>query len=157
MNKPDFDVALAYWENLLQERGFSPNIKWVFRENIFNATSESSGSFKLIFQTKIHPVTLDDVRLVYNQTKSNKGPIVFWMLVEAQDFTLCSLLGDTLSTSRDIYVDEWNLYFFTEKLYLSFEEVTSTVVWANAKRHDCHHISELDYMFSLKWFKKSSN
>ena len=157
MKRPDFDIALTHWGDLIRQRELSSNIIWVFRENLFNAEEEQTQDLKLIFETKINPVTLDDVRLVYNQAKSYAGPIVFWMLVGTQDFSLCTLLGDTLSTCDDIFVDEWNLYFFTKEFYLSFEEVTRPAKWAEAKRHERNHLSELDYVFCLNAFRPSSN
>ena len=130
-------------------------MKWVFHENIFNVIDESTKDLELIFETEIHPVTLNDVRRVYNQSKSNEGPIVFWMLIESQDFILCTLLGDTLSTSHDIFVDEWNLFFFAEKFYTSFEEVKNSAHWLKEKTHQWNHLSELDYVFCLDWFRKN--
>lgn len=154
--KPEFDVALAYWENLLQERNLSPNLRWVFRENIFNSFDETSGHGKLVFETQINPVTLDDVRLVYGQAQPDSAPLVLWALVQTHDFTLCTVLGDTLSTCDDVFVDEWNLYFYAQKLVFSFEEVTTPEQWAKAKKHEWIHLSELDYVFCLDAFRKRS-
>ena len=157
MKRPDFDVALAYWENLLKERSVSPDLKWIFHENMFHVRDEATENFKLVFETKINPVTLDDVRRVYNQAKLDKGPIVFYMLVEAQEFSVCTLLGDTLTTSSDVFLEEWGLYFFAEDFYLSFEEINSPVRWVNAKALQWNRLSELDYVFCLDWFRKNSN
>ncbi len=157
MAKPDFDIALDYWGKLLKERDFSPNMVWVFRENLFHVKDGVTSDIKLIFETKINPVTLDDVRLVYNQAKTHRGPIVFEMLVETHDFALCTLLGDTLTTSDDIFIDEWDLYFFAKDFYLSFEEVRDLAAWMAAKAREWKHISELDYVFCLNAFKPNTS
>ena len=131
-------------------------MRWVFHENVFHVRDETTENFKLILETEINPVTLDDVRRVYDQAKSDKGPIVFYMLVEAQDFSLCTLLGDTLTTSSGVFIEEWNLYFFAEEFYLSFEEVKNSAQWISMKDLEWNNLSELDYVFCLDWFRKNS-
>lgn len=153
MNRPHFDVARAFWHVLLQERGYSSNLKWVFRENLYHTRHNDTSNFRLVFETQIHPVTLDDVRLVYDSVRPKGHPIVFASLVSTKEFTLCTLLGDEFGTSDDVYVKEWDLYFCAQDEYLSFEEVTTSEQWTRGKAREWKHISGLDYVFCLNAFR----
>lgn len=157
MERPDFDTALVYWQNLIQEKGFSPNLRWVFRENLYHTRHENTESFRLVFETEIHPVTLKDVRSVYEKVRPQECPIVFELLVHAQDFTLCTLLGDEFGIDEDTFVEEWNLYFSAQDDYLSFEELSDPTQWAKGKIRQWRHISGLDFVFCLDGFRPNPN
>jgi len=153
MKRPDFDTAVAYWQNLIRERGLSSNLKWAFRENLCLARHENTENFSLVFETQVHPVTLNDVCRVYNQVRLQKHPIVFGTLVHKPEFTLCTLLGDEYLADDDVYVEGWDLYFFAQEPYVYFEEVTLREQWMNRRMHEWKRLSGLDFVFCLDAFK----
>jgi hypothetical protein len=139
----------------MDKRGLSPNLRWVFRENLcLDLPKPEDKEFRIGFQTRLNPVTEEDVRLVYDQVSRTENPLVFEGLVQAEQFTLCTLLGDPWQVDDDVYVPEWDLYFFLKGPYRLWEEIIDENEWRARKKRESKNLSGLDYVFALKSYKR---
>ena len=147
---PDFDTVLAAWIDFLSGRRLSLNLKWVFRENVCLLGDKRSIS-GIAFETSIRPVTVSDVKRVYEATRQVEGPLVFETLVQAPEFTLCDMLGDTFTTADDHYISDWNIYFYAKEHWgdgqCVCQEISDPAKWRSLKARECKCLSELDYLF----------
>lgn len=151
--RPPFDQALAYWRRLLDARRLPPSVCWGFREHLCLHYPVEGGGFTASVQTIEPSVVEEDARLVYDAAVARSLPIVFAVVASATAYTLCTLLGDTWAADDDVYVADWNLYFYRDGLCRAVEELTDLREWRRRKRRESRALSGLDYVYVLSAFK----
>lgn len=154
--RPPFDQALAHWRRLLDARRLPPPVRWAFREHLCLHYPVAGGGFAASVQTIDPPVVEEDARLVYDAATARNLAIVFAVVAPAPECTLCTLLGDTWGADEDVYVPDWELYFYRDGLCRAVEELTDLREWRRRKRRESRALSGLDYVYVLSAFKGRS-
>jgi hypothetical protein len=152
--RPVFSVALAYWTELLKERGLPTECVWVFDENLcFEADASRAGGFRMGYQTSLTPPPPEAEEIGYNYFNDFRVPVVFYRLGTSHGKSICLILGDEWFRNKnetDGYLrrEDWLLYFHPGKAE-EVEEVTDAERWKKRllKNRPLH---DLDFAMNLR-------
>lgn len=151
--RPNLTDALAAWKKLLAERGFAPDLLWIFEENLcFERKPEVPGGIHIGFQTRFSPVPQESLDIAYEHFCEGDARIVFYRLGESKGRSVCILLGDPWFNEKkdtDGYVrrDEWGISFFPGQK-IDIEEVTDMRRWIRRLRRE-RPLHDVDFCMTL--------
>lgn len=151
--RPNLSDALAAWQKLLAERGFSSDLLWIFEENLcFEKNSGVPGGIHIGFQTRFAPVPQESLEIAYEHFCESDARIVFYRLGESKGRSVCILLGDPWFNEKqatDGYTrhDEWGISFFPGQK-LEIEEITDMRRWIRRLRRE-RPLHDVDFCMTL--------
>jgi hypothetical protein len=153
LNRPALPHALAAWEQLLGERGFSTDLVWIFEENLcFEKLRTEHGGFHIGFQTQFTTPADDALDIAFDHFSETASRIVFYRLGDCLGKSVCILLCDPwLETKREsdgfMRRDDWNISFHPGQRD-EIEEITDLTRWLRrVKRGRAFH--DLDFCMAL--------
>lgn len=153
LTRPNLTDALAAWKKLLAERGFAPDLLWIFEENLcFERKPEVPGGIHIGFQTRFSPVPQESLDIAYEHFCEGDARIVFYRLGESKGRSVCILLGDPWFNEKkdtDGFVrrDEWGISFFPGQK-IDIEEVTDMRRWIRRLRRE-RPLHDVDFCMTL--------
>src|SRR5690349_8840385 len=92
LNRPTLAEALVAWKKMLVDRGFLPELLWVFEENL--CFEKAPAGLHAGFQTRFTPVPEDALDIAFDAFCESGTRIVFYRLGESRQRSVCILLGD---------------------------------------------------------------
>jgi hypothetical protein len=174
LNRPTLPEALDAWKKMLAERGFSPELLWIFEENLcFEKAPQAPGGFHPGFQIRFTPVPDDALDIAFDHFCESDTRIVFYRLGEARQRSVCILLGDAWFNGKgspreitsaatpssaaghisrgenDGYIrrDEWRMSFHPGRKE-EIEEVTDMGRWLRRIKRE-RPLHDLDFCMAL--------
>ncbi|HTY88956.1 MAG TPA: hypothetical protein VMB80_16030 [Candidatus Acidoferrum sp.] len=152
--RPSLEAAVKDWQKLLGERGFAPDLLWIFAENLCVEKSRTEpGGFHFGFQTRFTPPPPDALEIAFNHFCEAEAPIVFYRLGARPGKSVCMLLCDPwFANRRDaegfIHRAEWGISFYPGTKD-EIEEITDLTRWLRRiKRNRAFH--DLDFAMTLE-------
>jgi hypothetical protein len=152
-NRPTFAAALDAWQKLLAERGFAPDITWIFEENLcFEKLQLKPGGFHLGFQTKFTTPPEDAVEITFDHFADTGARLVFYRLGEVPGKSICILLCDPWFENKGdsegfLRRDDWKMSFHPGHK-VAIEEITDLTRWLRRVKRD-RALHELDFCMAL--------
>lgn len=152
--RPPFEDALKAFITLLKERGFPPELIWVFDENLcFEKDSRSAGGFHLGFQTGFSPPPPKAERIAYEHFAEVEAPLVWYRLGSCRGKSVCVLLCDDWFKNKPeaegfVPRPDW-LMLFRPGSSQEIEEVTDKTRWEGRLVRD-RPLHDLDFCMSLR-------
>jgi hypothetical protein len=117
VTRPAFGTVLQAWKAALTQRGFSPDIVWLFEENLcFENAPAAAGGFRFGFQTAFTPPPAGAEQIAYEHFNDFKARIVFYRLGASRGKSVCLLLCDDWfepKSDKEGFVrrDDWGISF----------------------------------------------
>lgn len=153
LNRPTLPEALVAWKKMLADRGCSPELLWIFEENLcFEKAPEAPGGFHPGFQIRFTSVPDDALDIAFDHFCETDTRIVFYRLGESRNRSVCILLGDPWFDGKgegDGYVrrDEWRMSFHPGRKG-QIEEVTDMGRWMRRIKRE-RPLHDLDFCMAL--------
>jgi hypothetical protein len=153
LNRPTLPEALVAWKKMLADRGFSPELLWIFEENLcFEKAPEAPGGFHAGFQIKFTPVPDDALDIAFDHFCESDTRIVFYRLGASRNRSVCLVLGDAWFDGKgegDGYIrrDEWCMSFHPGRKE-EIEEVTDMARWLRRIKRE-RPLHDLDFCMAL--------
>jgi len=152
--RPAFSDALASWLSLLKQNGMSPDLIWLFDENLcFEKDPANAPGFRLGFQTVFTPPPAEAAQIAYDHFAEVDAPLVWYRLGTSQDKSVCLLLCDPWFQSKTegegfTKRPEWNMLFRTGPQQ-QLEEVKDKERWEHRLLRD-RPLHDLDFSMPLR-------
>ena len=152
--RPAFEDALAAWKKLLALKGLSPELIWIFDENLcFERDPSDSNGFRLGFQMSFTPPPTEAERIAYEYFAEFDAPVVFYRVGSAGGKSVCLVLCDRWFESRmeaDGFVAkrEWLMSFFPGPS-VEIPEIADKERWKNRIVRD-RPLHDLDFCMTLR-------
>jgi hypothetical protein len=151
--RPKLTEALAAWQKLLAERGFAPDITWIFEENLcFEQSPAQPGGLHFGFQTKFSPPAADALEIAFDHFAESGARLVFYRLGDVRGKSVCTLLCDPWFEKKGeaegyLRRDDWKISFNpgTDNV---IEEITDLTRWLRRVKRD-RAFHELDFCMAL--------
>jgi hypothetical protein len=153
LNRPTLPEALVAWEKILAEHGCSPELLWIFEENLcFEKAPQAPGGFHPGFQTRFTPVPDDALDIAFDHFCESGTPIVFYRLGQSRNRSVCLLLGDAWFDGKGegagyIRREEWRMSFHPGRKE-ELEEVTDMGRWLRRIKRE-RPLHALDFCMAL--------
>src|SRR6266404_5009187 len=134
--RPPFEQALKAWQTSLAQSGLSPDLVWIFDENLcFERDPGGPNGFRLGFQTLFTPPPPDAERIAYEHFSEFDAPLVWYRLGSCRGKSVCLLLCDPwfqTKTEAEGFTPqtEW-LMLFRPGTTQELEEVREKQRWEN--------------------------
>jgi len=155
--RPKFDIAIDFFKRILIEKGFSGNVKWLFRENILVKKGDNSRYKFILNPEENKPNEL--VETIYEKLKENNQEIFFYTFIKGNDFTYVTIASDDYdfeSEEGDVIRKDWNLKFgFSNYWDFGKDEIqllSETDEWTEMKRKETKDIGPFDYFYMAEYF-----
>jgi hypothetical protein len=152
--RPPFPEALKTWKALLTERGFPPELIWVFDENLcFEKNAANAEGFCLGFQTLFTPPPPEAEKIAYDHFQEFDAPLVWYRLGTHEGKSVCLLLCDqwfrTKTESEGFNQrPEWRMLFRPGPAR-ELEEVKERARWEKRLLRD-RPLHDLDFCMTLR-------
>jgi len=152
--RPPLTVALAAWQECLNQHALPERPLWIFAENLCIEPSRTvPGSFRFGFQTKFAPPPEDALEIAYDQFRETDARMVFYRLGSFPRGSVCVLLCDPWfeeKTARDGFErrDDWGISFYPGHAG-DLEEVTELTRWLRRVKRD-RAFHDFDFAMSLE-------
>ena len=152
MQRPDFDVMLRFWTDLLAERGLPQDVRWLFYEDKARMSPAAPRQY-MHFAFRPRPVAEADriARFAYGRLDP-KYPLAIVAYAIHDGAVVTGFQGDLFTSDEDVYRDDWNIYFDAKEISNDLEcEIVSCDdrTWAQRLENQPHFLSELDYLVSV--------
>ena len=153
--RPEFKIALAFFQKSLVEKGFSGNIQWLFRENILMKKGEK-GRYKITLNPYLNKPN-ENVKTIYDKLKDENREIFFYTFIKGEDCTYATIAGDDYDfevDEGDLIKEEWSLKFgFSGYFDLAEDEIEfAEEGWNQMKRKETKNIGPFDYFYLAEYF-----
>ena len=143
MGRPEFDVALAFWKELLADRGHPENVCWIFQEDFCRMPQIVA----------LRPRPADEAwriaRFAYAHLDP-KQPLAFVAYMTTSEMTITGLQGDVFTAEDDVHRVDWNMFFYARN---EFSDICELVLdkrrWEQLLRNQPYYLSEFDYLISV--------
>ncbi|HNQ73095.1 MAG TPA: hypothetical protein PKN95_05770 [Verrucomicrobiota bacterium] len=151
--RPKLPEALAAWKNLLTERGFAPELLWIFEENLcFERKPDVPGGIHIGFQTRFAPVPGEALEIAYEHFCESDARLVFYRLGESQGRSVCILLGDPWFADKQaaegyLRRDDWGISFFPGQK-IEIEQINDMRRWIRRLRRE-RPLHDVDFCMTL--------
>ena len=156
--RPEFKIAVDYYKNQLIKRGFSGNIKWLFRENLL-VKKGNNERYKFILNMELNdPDVL--VETIYNKLIKNNQEIFIYTFIKGENLTFTTIAGDDFDFEKEdgdeLRVD-WEIKFgfsnfwTLEKNEIQFQQDLKE--WVKMKKNESKDIGPFDYFYLAEYFK----
>jgi hypothetical protein len=152
--RPPFDEALTAWKALLNQRGLSSDLVWIFDENLcFEKDPAAPGGFRLGFQTAFTPPPPDADHIAYDYFSDFETRLVFYRLGACGGKSICLLLCDEWFEAKTeaagfVRRDDWLMSFYpgaNEQV----AEITDADRWKNRILRE-RPLHDLDFSMTLR-------
>jgi hypothetical protein len=153
LNRPTLLEALVAWKKMLADRGYSPELLWIFEENLcFEKAPEAPGGFHPGFQIRFTPVPDDALDIAFDHFCETDTRIVFYRLGESRNRSVCILLGDAWFDGKGEGAgyagrDEWRMSFHPGRKE-QIEEVTDMGRWMRRIKRE-RPLHDFDFCMAL--------
>ena len=153
LNRPTLPEALVAWKKMLADRGYSPELLWIFEENLcFEKAPEAPGGFHPGFQIRFTPVPDDALDIAFDHFCETDTRIVFYRLGESRNRSVCILLGDAWFDGKGEGAgyarrDEWRMSFHPGRKE-QIEEVTDMGRWMRRIKRE-RPLHDFDFCMAL--------
>jgi len=151
--RPKLPEALAALKNLLTERGFAPELLWIFEENLcFERKPDVPGGIHIGFQTRFAPVPGEALEIAYEHFCESDARLVFYRLGESQGRSVCILLGDPWFADKQaaegyLRRDDWGISFFPGQK-IEIEQINDMRRWIRRLRRE-RPLHDVDFCMTL--------
>jgi hypothetical protein len=153
--RPEFDIAIEFFTKSLITKGFSENVRWLFRENIVVNKGEI-GRYKLTLNPNLNTPNAR-AKSIYDQLKEGEREIFFYTFIKGGDVTYVTIAGDDYDfdiDEGDLKIEEWNLKFgFNGHFNLDSDHIEFVEEgWDELKEKETKDIGPFDYFYLAERF-----
>ena len=114
MPRPDFEIMLRFWVDLLRDRGLPTRVQWLFYEDVARiarpATAPYPNEAKFAFRPRPTAEAERIARFSY-QHLDPKYPLAIVAYAVHDGTVLTGFQGDLFLADDDVYREDWNIYF----------------------------------------------
>lgn len=162
MAEPNFKTLLEFYKENLTKNGFSPNLVWIFRENVI-VHSGKKARYRFYINPMINPITEDKLEKIYNYLKSTNGLIFIYTFIKDIDRTYVTIASDDYDfedQNGDLKMADCDVLFGYSRFWDfantsdEIEVVNDINFWNKLKELKFNDIGPFDYFYCFDYFKR---
>ncbi len=156
MPRPDFEIMLRFWVDLLRDRGLPTRVQWLFYEDVARiarpATAPYPNEAKFAFRPRPTAEAERIARFSY-QHLDPKYPLAIVAYAVHDGTVLTGFQGDLFLADDDVYREDWNIYFDAKEHIMDDSHMMvvsdDNEAWARRLAEQLRFLSEPDYLVSV--------
>lgn len=148
--RPDFYIVWQFLKGILIEKGFSGNIKWLFRENLI-VRKDNIGNHQIFVDPELNEPG-KRVKSIYDKLKKDNREIFFYTFLRNKDCTYVTIAeGSDMKVEKgDVVKKDWNLRFgFSKCLQVGKDEIelVEENEWSGLKQNEVIYFEPFSNFF----------